>query len=93
MDQIVLSWGNVIAMIGVMISGIGLVSGLFVALYKQIRQNKTELDEFKLHVARDFVSNIHLNGMKEDLIRSEERTLAAINNLADRFDRFLAKQQ
>jgi len=93
MDQIVLSWGNVIAMIGVMISGIGLVSGLFVALYKQIRQNKTELDEFKLHVARDFVSNTHLNGMKEDLIRSEERTLAAINNLADRFDRFLAKQQ
>lgn len=93
MNEIVLTWGNVIAILGMLISGAGLVSGLFFALYKQIRQNKTELDEFKLTVARDFVSSSHLTGMKEDLIRSEERTLAAINNLAERFDRFLSKNQ
>ena len=91
MNETVLTWGNVIAIAGVIISLFSVGSGIFLALYKQIRGNKTELDEFKLEVARSFVSNTHLNGMKEDLIRSEERTLAAINNLADRFDRFLAK--
>lgn len=91
MNEIVLTWGNVIAFLSVSVSGLGIFSGIIFAVYKQIRTVKTDLDEHKLEVAKNFVSNSHLNGMKEDLIRSEERTLAAINGLAERFDRFLNK--
>lgn len=91
MTEISLTWGNIIALISVMISMTGLVGGVIFAIYKQIRAVKSDLDSYKLEVSRDFVSNNHLTGMKEDLIRSEERTLAAINNLAERFDRFLSK--
>lgn len=89
MSEIVLTWGNVIAFFSVALSGAGVFSAIVWGVYKQIREVKDELDAHKLEVARNFVSNVHLNGIKEDLIRSEERTLAAIIGLAERFDRFL----
>ena len=87
-----LTWGEVFSAIGVTLTLISLFGGLVFTLYRRISSVKAELDQFKLEVAKEYVGSDHLTEMKADLIRTEERTLAAIQGLAERFDRFLTKQ-
>jgi len=91
-DDVSLTWGEIISFFGVMLTLISLLGGVIFALYRNIRSVKTDLDAHKLEVATRYVQSEHLNSFKEDMIRSETRTLSAIQGLAERFDRFLTKQ-
>lgn len=85
--ELILTMGNIIALMGVFLSGVSLVGGLIFGIYRMIRSVKTELDAYKLEVARNYVQSAHLVGLKEDMIRSEERMVAEMRNLGERFER------
>lgn len=80
-----------VSILGLVVTIVGLFSTMIWKLYTQIRANKTDLDAFKLEVATHYVSSSNMSSIKEDLIRSEERTLSAIQGLTARFDKFLTR--
>ncbi len=90
--DIALTWGEVFSILGLIVTVISAGGGLTFMLYRQIRAVKTDLDAHKLEVATKYVQSEHLTQMKEDLIRTETRTLSAIQGLSERFDRFLTRQ-
>lgn len=85
-----LSWGEVISAVGLMMTIVTVISGFIFAMYRQIRSVKTELDAFKLEVAKNYVGVEQLNQMQQQNIRSEERMIAAINKLGERIDQFMS---
>lgn len=89
--QITLSIGEVIAFFGVLISALSVFGGLLFALWRRIVKNSDNLSSYKLYVAERYASIEHISGMEQKLIASEERTLAAINNLTSRIDRMLTR--
>lgn len=92
-EDIAFSWGELFSALGLLFTVVVGVTGAIFAVYRQIRSVKTDLDSFRLEVAKDYVNAKHMNDMREELIRSETKTLAAIQGLAERFDRFLDRQQ
>lgn len=52
-----------------------------------------DLTDFQLEVAHKYVNSEHLAKLQSDLIRTEERTLGAINALTERLDRFLTQRE
>lgn len=65
---------------------VGAGGGLWWGLQKRIHAVQQDLNDYKLHSAREFIRNDHLVKMEERLIATEARTLAAIERLTSRID-------
>lgn len=89
--EITLSIGEVIAFFGLLISALSVFGGMLFALWRKIVKNAEDLATYRLYVAERYASIEHISGMEQKLIASEERTLAAINNLTSRIDRMLTR--
>ena len=63
--------------------------GLWWRLQAQITEGKEALAEFRLEVAKTYVSGEALNGLEKRLIASEERMVGAIEKLTERMDRVI----
>jgi hypothetical protein len=58
-------------------------------LQSQITAAREALAEFRLEVAKTYVSGEALNGLEKRLIASEERMVGAIEKLTERMDRVI----
>ncbi|WP_263946256.1 hypothetical protein, partial [Lactococcus petauri] len=65
------------------------VLGVWWRLQTQITEGKEALAEFRLEVAKTYVSGEALNGLEKRLIASEERMVGAIEKLTERMDRVI----
>jgi len=63
--------------------------GIWWRLQSQITEGKEALAEFRLEVAKTYVSGEALNGLEKRLIASEERMVGAIEKLTERMDRVI----
>jgi len=78
---------------GVMLSVLVFAAGVVRNLWVKVIKNTEALGEFKLEVAHEYAGIQHLNLIKEDQRRSEERLNTSIVALTARIDRVLTRME
>lgn len=103
-SQISLTVGDVVSILGLMITFAGIFGTIMWNLYRRLLDNTKELaavkqhlsDDmaaFKLDVAEKYVSSNYLTEIEARMERSEARMVASMTNLTARIDRLIERME
>jgi hypothetical protein len=76
------TWYELALVLGAIVGAGGIVAAVTAWLWRQLGDQRRDLADFKVDVARQYVTS-------EALLQVETRLLDAINRMADRFDRVM----